>query len=111
VGLQVSRGIYTEVPEEANLRGAAPASGGAIPRVGGAQGVEDCRRAHDGGPRSHVHQYSAEVCGGQCGRVHQRQERHSDCVSTVGLDEHVVRAYIRHQEEEDQRYEQLKLGM
>ena len=30
-------------------------------------------------------------------------------VSTVGLDEETVRAYIRHQEEEDQRYEQLKL--
>mgnify|MGYP000019256290 CR=1 FL=1 len=32
-------------------------------------------------------------------------------VSTVGLDEEMVRAYIRHQESEDERYEQLKLGM
>jgi putative transposase len=32
-------------------------------------------------------------------------------VSTVGLDEKVVRAYIRHQEQEDERYEQLKLKM
>lgn len=32
-------------------------------------------------------------------------------VSTVGLDEDMVRAYIRNQEEEDERYEQLKLGM
>ena len=30
-------------------------------------------------------------------------------VSTVGLDEDTVRAYILHQEEEDQRCEQLKL--
>ena len=30
-------------------------------------------------------------------------------VSTVGLDEEMVRAYIRHQEGEDERYEQLKL--
>ena len=30
-------------------------------------------------------------------------------VSTVGLDEEMVRAYIRHQEGEDKRYEQLKL--
>jgi len=29
-------------------------------------------------------------------------------VSTVGLDEDMVRAYIRHQEAEDERYEQLK---
>jgi putative transposase len=34
-----------------------------------------------------------------------------DFVSTVGLDEEMVRAYIRHQEKEDEHYEQLKLGM
>ena len=32
-------------------------------------------------------------------------------VSTVGLDEAMVRAYIRNQEEEDERYEQMKLGV
>jgi putative transposase len=32
-------------------------------------------------------------------------------VSTVGLDEQMVRAYIRHQEQEDERYEQMKLGL
>jgi putative transposase len=30
-------------------------------------------------------------------------------VSTVGLDEQVVREYIRHQEQEDERLEQLNL--
>ena len=30
-------------------------------------------------------------------------------VSTVGLDEEMVRAYIRHQEELDDRYDQMKL--
>ncbi len=30
-------------------------------------------------------------------------------VSTVGLDEEMVRAYIRNQEQEDERYEQMKL--
>lgn len=30
-------------------------------------------------------------------------------VSTVGLDEAMVRAYIRHQEAEDGRYDQMKL--
>jgi len=30
-------------------------------------------------------------------------------VSTVGRDEGVIRAYIRHQEQEDQRLEQLNL--
>ena len=32
-------------------------------------------------------------------------------VSTVGLDEATVRAYIRNQEEEEARYEQMKLGL
>ena len=32
-------------------------------------------------------------------------------VSTVGLDEEMVRAYIRHQEEEDARFDQMKLGV
>jgi putative transposase len=32
-------------------------------------------------------------------------------VSTVGLDEAMVRAYIRHQEQEDERYEQMRLGI
>lgn len=32
-------------------------------------------------------------------------------VSTVGLDEAMVRAYIRHQEDEDERYDQMKLGV
>ncbi len=32
-------------------------------------------------------------------------------VSTVRLDEEMIRAYIRDQEKEDERYDQLKLGM
>lgn len=32
-------------------------------------------------------------------------------VSTVGLDEEMVRAYIQDQEKEDERYDQLKLGI
>jgi putative transposase len=32
-------------------------------------------------------------------------------VSIVGLDEEMVRAYIRNQETEDERYDQMKLGL
>jgi putative transposase len=32
-------------------------------------------------------------------------------VSTVGLDDEMVRAYIRNQELEDERYDQMKLGL
>jgi len=32
-------------------------------------------------------------------------------VSTVGLDEEMVRAYIRQQDDEDARFDQMKLGV
>ncbi|CAE6506671.1 transposase (fragment) [Nitrosomonas nitrosa] len=32
-------------------------------------------------------------------------------VSTVGLDEEMVREYIRYQEKEDEHYDQLKVGI
>jgi len=32
-------------------------------------------------------------------------------VSSVGLDEDMVRVYIRNQQEEDERYDQMKLAM
>ena len=32
-------------------------------------------------------------------------------VSTVGLDEAMVKAYIRNQEHEDEHYDQMKLGV
>ncbi|WP_249027580.1 transposase, partial [Xanthomonas theicola] len=32
-------------------------------------------------------------------------------VSTVGLDEAMVRTYIRNQEQQDERYDQMKLGV
>ena len=37
--------------------------------------------------------------------------RASGPAGIVGLDEEMVRAYIRHQEKEDKHYDQLKLGM
>jgi putative transposase len=32
-------------------------------------------------------------------------------VTTIGLDEEMVRAYVRNQDKEDAQYNQLKLGM
>ncbi len=32
------------------------------------------------------------------------------CVSTVGLDEHMIREYIRHQEREEKRQDQMRLA-
>ena len=49
-------------------------SWGDIPRASEAQGIEDRRRAPDGGSRACVSEYSAEVCGGECGRIHQGEK-------------------------------------
>lgn len=81
-----------------------------------------------------MHQHSAEVRGVQCcvvgylkgksaiqiaRRFGGRQKNFTGehfwargyFVSTVGLDENMVRAYIRNQEDEDERYDQMKLEM
>jgi len=88
------------------------------------------RRAPDAGPRAHDAVDPAEVRGIAGGWVHQRQERDSSgsgvwerkrnfvgqhfwargyFVSTVGRDEAVIREYIKNQEKEDERMEQLGL--
>jgi hypothetical protein len=83
-------------------------------------------------PVAHDDCDSAEVRGVAGGGVYQGQERDSfgaklreRCrnfvgrrfwargyfVSTFGRDEQVIREYIRHQEEEDKRLDQLQLGV
>ena len=83
------------------------------------------------GSRSHVHQHPAKILGVERRGLYQRQESAISIarnflgrrrnftgesfwargyfVSTVGLDEVVVREYIRNQEKEDRRLEQLNL--
>ncbi len=51
---------------------------GEIPGVGEAEGIAVCRRAPDGGSRTHVHQYSAEAGGIACSGLHQGQECYRD---------------------------------
>jgi putative transposase len=75
-----------------------------------------------------MHQHSAEACGihlkGKSAiqiarKFGGRQKNFTGehfwargyFVSTVGLDENIVRAYVRNQEEEDERYDQMKLAM
>jgi hypothetical protein len=80
-------------------------------------------RASCDGPRTYAHIHSPEVCGGTGYRVHQGQECNMDrqtiwssekfhrteflgqryCVSTIGLDEDVVRDYIKRREDEDKK--------
>jgi hypothetical protein len=130
MGLQVSHCVYTEATQEESIWGTAAASWGDFSRVSVAQGVKDCGRAHDGGSRSYVLEHSAEVCSFKCCGIFKREECDPDCAEvwgtteelhrrallgsgifalTVGLDENIVRAYISNQEEEDERYDQMKL--
>ncbi|TCV90414.1 phage integrase family protein [Sulfurirhabdus autotrophica] len=44
-------------------------------------------------------------------RAVQLLQGHSKLESTVQLDEEMVREYIRNQEQEDERYDQMKLGL
>jgi len=96
-----------------------------------AEGEHDRRRAPDARSRAHDDLDPAEVRGLAGDRVHQGQERDSSgagvrerkrnfvgqhfwargyFVSTVGRDEQVIREYIRNQEKEDERLEQLGFG-
>ena len=50
-----------------------------------------------------------EYLGRQCQSTGFHFWARGDCVSTVGLDEEVVRAYIRNQEAEEKRQKDLKL--
>ena len=86
----------------------------------------------DGRSRSQVFEHSAKAFGIERGWIYQREGCDSIArnfggrqrnftgevfwareyfVSTVGLDEEMVRAYIRNQELEDERYDQMKLGL
>ncbi len=69
MGLQISRDVYTEAAQEADIRSAAATLGRDVSRIGFAQGVESRGRALDGRPRAYVLEHSAEVLSLECGRV------------------------------------------
>jgi putative transposase len=54
-------------------------------------------------------QIARKYCGRQRNFVGQHFWARGYFVSTVGRDEQVIRAYIRHQEKEDRRLDQLQL--
>jgi len=130
VGMQVPCGLDTEMPKESALRSTSEISWRSIPRSGSSkreQGLGGHLQA------DHVHMMIAippkyavsRVVGYLKGksaihiaRTYLGQKKNYGgmsfwargyFVSTVGTDEEVVRAYIREQEKEDQRVEQLTL--
>ena len=94
MGLQISRGLHSQVPQEDAVRGAAEASCGGVPEIGD---TEECR-ARSTWPGSTAN-----------GSVGQHFWARGYYVSTVGRDEQAIREYIKNQEEEDRRLEQLNL--
>ena len=130
VGMSVSRGLHPEVSEEGDLRVAAPASRRGTAGVG-RQRESEVEEGHL--LADHVHmlvsippKYSvAQVIGYMKGKsaIHIAREfagrsrsfigqhfwARGYFVSTLGRDERAIRAYIRAQEQEDRRQEQLRL--
>ena len=130
MGMQVSCGVHPEVSTQGDVwvdtqRTWADHAGVSITeRERGGGGASDGRSC------SHDVVDPAEVFGIRGGGVHQGEECDSDCtkiygsdeelcwveflgegyyVSTVGRDEAQVRNYIREQEKEDRRLDQLKM--
>jgi REP-associated tyrosine transposase len=104
--------------------------GEVIAQVSRAEAEPDRGGAPDGGSCAHDDLDTAEVRGVAGGGIHQGQECNTSgaglwraeanfvgqhfwargyFVSTVGRDEAVIRAYIRHQEREDERLDQMNL--
>ena len=96
--LQISRGLHSEVSAEGVVCGAAPTLGRGVPQ---ARATEE-----------------SKIEEGHLIRVYGERKRNfvgqhfwarGFFVNTDGRDEAAIRAYIRNQEKEDQRLEQLNL--
>ena len=114
---------------ESSLRTTSEGTGANPSRIGEAKGERGNGGDAKGRSRAHGALHPAEVLGIASGWVCERQERDLGCqgngkqaefcrtellgprlcVSTVGLDEETIRAYVRTQEEADKKLEQLKI--
>ena len=130
MGLQISCGVHSQVPQEDALWRTEAASRGGVSSTGDAEGKKSRGGPLDAGSCSHDDIDPAEIRGFAGDRVHQGEERHppgtrlrerkrnfigqhfwarGHFVSTVGRDETVIRDYIRKQEAEDSRLDQLNM--
>ena len=128
--MQIPRRIHSQVSEEDAVFGVAKASWGGIPQVSNAKGEQDRGRASVERSCAYDDRDPTEIRGVAGDRIHQGQE--CDTLGT-GLrreeaefrrpaflgsgvfcihcrrDEEVIREYIRAQEKEDSRLEQMNL--
>jgi hypothetical protein len=85
------------------------ASGRRIPEVGPAEGKQDRGRPSSPGSRAHVDLDPTEYGEKKRNFVGQHFWARGYFVSTVGRDTEMIREYIKKQEEEDKRLEQMNL--
>jgi len=128
VGVQIPCCVHSQMPQKSAVRGIAAALGRGVPQAGRAE--ESRIEEGHARPRAHDDRDTAQVCGVARDWVYQREERNPSgsgvwgekeelCgaallargyyVSTVGRDETVIREYIRQQEAEDKRLDQINL--
>src|SRR5215831_16733780 len=130
MGLQIPLGLHSQVPEKNDLWRIAPASRRGVPQAGAAEREPDRGGSSSRGSRAYVDFDSAEICGVAGGWLHQGEEcnpfgpvygerkrnfvgqhfwARGYFVRTVGRDQELIREYIKKQEAEDTRLEQLNL--
>src|SRR5439155_23208533 len=130
MGVQIPRRVPSQVQQKDPVCRVATAPGGSLPKVGRAERKQDRGGSSSSRPRAHVDLDPAKVRSVAGGRVYQGEECNSPgsrirrkkrnfvgqhfwargyFVSTVGRDTEVIRDYIRKQEEEDKRLEQMNL--
>ena len=79
--MQISCGIYPEIPTKGALGFAPQAPGRTAPGVGEAQGERNRGRAPDGRPCAYADLDSAEILGIAGDGVHEGEERHPHCAN------------------------------
>ncbi len=133
VGLQISCGFHSEMSAQNVVSGTTTSSGRGFPAPCVTKGIEGRGRASDARSSAHVAVDTPEICGVagrrvvgyikgksaiHLARVYGERKRNfvgqhfwarGFFVNTVGRYEDAIRAYIRNQEKEDQRLEQLNL--
>src|ERR1700756_364099 len=130
VGVQIPCGVHSEMPKKDAVRGVTAALGRSVAQAGCAERESNRGRSPAARSGAHDDRDPAEVCGVAGDWVYQGEECNSpgagvwgeeeefrgsaflargSYVSTVGRDETVIRDYIRNQEQQDKRLDQMNL--
>src|SRR6266480_5395701 len=128
MGVQIPRRVHSQVPQKDPVCGVATAPGGSLPKVGRAERKQDRGGSSSSRPRAHVDLDPAKVRSVAGGRVYQGEECNSpgsrirrkeaelrrpaflgEGILRIhsGAGHRMIRDYIRKQEEEDKRLEQM----